>query len=74
MEIPYSMARRLPPQPQSGCRTQLYTQLYIRLYRMPQSCPKQRLEGYTIPLSSVLGPIPQGLHKRFHSAKNLQNL
>src|SRR5262249_13916595 len=37
-----------------------------RLYRMPQSCPKQRLEGYIIPLSSVLGPIPQGLHKRFH--------
>src|SRR5215469_16160633 len=33
----------------------------LQLYRMPQSCPKQRLEGYIIPLSSVLGPIPQGL-------------
>jgi hypothetical protein len=46
--------------------TQISTQLYIRLYRMPKSRSKQRLEGYIIPLSSVLGPIPQGLHKRFH--------
>ena len=35
---------------------------------MPQSRPKQRLEGYIIPLSSALGPIPQDCIRDFISA------
>src|SRR5215471_2406815 len=62
-----NQGRSLAPQkkPQENSYTIFYSLKYIP-YRMPQSRQKQRLEGYIIPLSSVLGPIPQGMHKRFH--------
>src|SRR6516165_3036179 len=74
-----AMPQSSPKTPSRSRPSCLYTALRT-LYRMQCNastehsieCSLQCLSQ--IPLSSVLGSIPQGLHKRFHKSKNLQNL